>query len=57
MGRISGPFYCALVAINNSLSRKSKKEIITLLRRRYFCWLSGAVGENLFELRNDGNIN
>jgi hypothetical protein len=29
----------------------SKKESLTPLRRRYFCCLSGAVGENLFELR------
>jgi hypothetical protein len=30
----------------------AKKEMSTLQRRRYFCRLLGAVGENLFELRH-----
>jgi hypothetical protein len=33
-----------------SLNIYSKREPLTPLRRRYFCCLSGAVGENLFEL-------
>jgi hypothetical protein len=33
--------------------RNSKSESLTHLRRCYFCCLSEAVGENLFELRGD----
>ena len=34
----------------------SKSVSIARLRRRYFCCLAGAVGEHMFELRDDADL-
>jgi hypothetical protein len=42
--------------LNLPINSDSKKRVVTLLRRRYFCCLAGAVGEHMFELRGDADF-